>query len=112
MEEIESYMIGDSELEEGRLRLLEVDNRIIVPNKTEIRIIVTSGDVIHSLGIPSLGIKMDGIPGRLNQTSLYVLRKGVYYGGCYELCGTMHGRMPTIIESVNIEDYIIYLNNI
>lgn len=102
-------MISEKELEIGALRLLEVDNRVRVPIETEIRIIVTSGDVIHSLGIPSLGIKLDALPGRLNQTSLYILREGVYYGGCYELCGAYHSMMPTVIEGVKLEEYIIYI---
>lgn len=79
-------MIPTSDLEPGQLRLLEVDNRIIVPVNTHIRVITTGGDVIHSWAIPSLGIKMDSIPGRLNQTSMFIQREGVYYGQCSELC--------------------------
>ncbi len=76
----ESYMIPTDNLEEGQLRLLEVDNRLILPSETSIRVIITAADVLHSWAIPSLGIKMDCVPGRLNQTSLYVKRNGVYYG--------------------------------
>jgi len=108
----ESYMIGESDLEQGALRLLEVDNRVRLPIETEVRIIVTSGDVIHSLGIPSLGIKVDAIPGRLNQTTLYLLREGVFYGGCYELCGALHSMMPTVIEGVSIEKFLLYIKEI
>lgn len=76
----DSYMVPTTDLEPGQLRLLEVDNRVIVPVDTHIRVITTGGDVIHSWAVPSLGIKMDSIPGRLNQTSLLVQREGVYYG--------------------------------
>jgi len=86
-------MIQTDELDKGQLRLLEVDNRILVPIDTTIRIIVTSADVIHSFGIPSLGVKMDAMPGRLNETSFSINRPGVFYGQCYELCGILHGFM-------------------
>jgi len=105
----ESYMIPTDTLEEGQLRLLEVDNRLILPSDTSIRVIVTAADVLHSWGVPSLGVKMDCVPGRLNQTSIYVKRNGVYYGQCSELCGVQHGFMPIVIEVVNINDYINWL---
>jgi len=105
----ESYMIPTDSLEEGQLRLLEVDNRLILPSDTSIRVIVTAADVLHSWGVPSLGVKMDCVPGRLNQTSIYVKRNGVYYGQCSELCGVQHGFMPIVIEVVNINDYINWL---
>jgi len=105
----ESYMIPTDNLEEGQLRLLEVDNRLILPSETSIRVIVTAADVLHAWTIPSLGVKIDCVPGRLNQTSLYVKRNGVYYGQCSELCGVQHGFMPIVIEVVNINDYINWL---
>jgi cytochrome c oxidase subunit 2 len=105
----ESYMIPTDNLEEGQLRLLEVDNRLILPSDTSIRVIVTAADVLHSWTVPSLGVKMDCVPGRLNQTSIYVKRNGVYYGQCSELCGVQHGFMPIVIEVVNINDYINWL---
>ena len=105
----ESYMIPTDSLEEGQLRLLEVDNRLILPSETSVRVIVTAADVLHAWTIPSLGIKIDCVPGRLNQTSLYVKRNGVYYGQCSELCGVQHGFMPIVIEVVNINDYINWL---
>jgi len=105
----ESYMIPTDDLQEGQLRLLEVDNRLILPSQTSIRVIVTAADVLHSWAVPALGVKMDCIPGRLNQTSLYVKRNGVYYGQCSELCGVQHGFMPIVIEVVNINDYIAWL---
>lgn len=106
-----SYMVPTEELEEGRYRLLEVDNRIVVPINKKIRVIVTSGDVIHSWAIPSLGIKTDAIPGRLNQTSMTLNREGVFYGQCSELCGVGHSFMPIVIEGVKTEKYIEWLEN-
>lgn len=106
----DSYMIPTSDLEPGQLRLLEVDNRIIVPVDTHIRIISTAGDVIHSFAVPSLGLKMDCIPGRLNQTSMLIQREGVYYGQCSELCGVHHGFMPIVVEAVSLEKYLAWLS--
>lgn len=98
-------MVPAEELEEGQLRLLEVDNRIVVPVDTQIRFLVSGADVIHSFGIPSLGVKVDGIPGRFNQTSVLPLREGVFYGQCYELCGLWHDNMPIVVEAVSLEKY-------
>jgi heme/copper-type cytochrome/quinol oxidase subunit 2 len=91
-------MIPTEELQKGKYRLLEVDNRIVVPINKKIRVIVTSGDVIHSWAVPSLGIKTDAIPGRLNQTSMTINREGVFYGQCSELCGVGHAFM---VRSIN-----------
>ncbi|KAL8130757.1 hypothetical protein V2J09_012254 [Rumex salicifolius] len=95
----DSYMIPEDDLELGQLRLLEVDNRVVVPAKTHIRIIVTSADVLHSWAVPSSGVKCDAVPGRLNQTSILVQREGVYYGQCSEICGTNHAFMPIVVEA-------------
>ena len=89
----DSYTIPEDDLEFGQLRLLEVDNRVVVPAKTHLRIIVTSADVLHSWAVPSLGVKCDAVPGRLNQISILVQREGVYYGQCSEICGTNHAIM-------------------
>lgn len=106
-----SYMVPTEELEEGQLRLLEVDNRIVVPVNKKIRVIVSSGDVIHSWAVPSLGIKTDAIPGRLNQTSMTLNREGVFYGQCSELCGVGRGFMPIVVQGVKLEDYILWLES-
>jgi len=106
----ESYMIQEDSLEEGQLRLLEVDNRVVLPVETSVRVILTAADVLHAWAIPSLGVKLDCVPGRLNQTSLYIKRTGVYYGQCSELCGVQHGFMPIVIQVVNINDYLNWLN--
>nr|YP_009092494.1 cytochrome c oxidase subunit 2 [Cyanoptyche gloeocystis]AIM52080.1 cytochrome c oxidase subunit 2 [Cyanoptyche gloeocystis] len=101
----DSYMILEEDLELGQLRLLEVDNKIVLPINTQIRIIVTSADVIHSWAVPSLGIKCDAIPGRLNQVGLYIKRPGTFYGQCSEICGVNHAFMPIAVEGVNIETF-------
>lgn len=103
--EFDSYMVLEDDLVEGAYRLLEVDERVYLPERTSIRVLVTSLDVIHSWAIPSLGIKMDACPGRLNQVGLYIRRRGVYFGQCSELCGVNHAFMPIVIESVTMEKY-------
>lgn len=105
----DSYMIAEDELELGELRLLEVDNRIVLPINTHIRVLVTAADVLHSWAVPSLGIKVDACTGRLNQTSVFILRPGVFYGQCSEICGVGHGNMPIVVEAVSIDKYITWL---
>jgi len=105
----DSYMVAEDDLELGELRLLEVDNRVVVPARTHLRVIITSADVIHSWAVPSLGVKCDAIPGRLNQVSLFIKREGVYYGQCSELCGTNHAFMPIVVEAVSLDDYVGWL---
>lgn len=97
----DSYMVPEDELKIGQHRLLEVDNRIVLPTETHIRLLITAGDVIHSWAVPSLGIKMDAIPGRLNQVFLYIKREGVFYGQCSELCGVNHAFMPIVVEALS-----------
>lgn len=94
----DSYMIHESELERGELRLLEVDNFLVLPSKMEIRLLVTSRDVLHSFALPSVNVKIDAIPGRLNQFPLIFDLPGNYYGQCSELCGPNHGFMPINIH--------------
>ncbi|CAJ1963300.1 unnamed protein product [Sphenostylis stenocarpa] len=101
----DSYMIPEDDLELGQLRLLEVDNRVVVPAKTHLRVIITSADVLHSWAVPSLGVKCDAVPGRLNQISTFIQREGVYYGQCSEICGTNHAFMPIVVEAVSTKDY-------
>lgn len=108
---IESYMLDDDSLELGDLRLLTVDNELVLPINTNIRLLVTSNDVIHSFAVPSLGLKSDAIPGRLNATGLIINRTSNYYGQCSELCGVLHGFMPISIKAVNQSEYLTYLNN-
>lgn len=105
----DSYMVQEDDLEVGQFRLLEVDNRVVIPTDTHIRVLITSSDVLHSWAIPSLGVKLDACPGRLNQTSMYVKREGVFFGQCSEICGINHGFMPIVIEAVSTENYINWL---
>nr|YP_008474989.1 cytochrome c oxidase subunit 2 [Candida tropicalis]AGS44281.1 cytochrome c oxidase subunit 2 [Candida tropicalis] len=109
--EFESYVIPDDMLEPGNLRLLDTDTSIVVPVDTHIRFVVTANDVIHCFTIPSLGMKVDATPGRLNQVSALIQRTGVYYGQCSELCGVNHGMMPIKLECVSIEDFIEWLGD-
>jgi cytochrome c oxidase subunit 2 len=106
----DSYMIPDDDLELGQLRLLEVDNRVVLPVNTHVRVIVTGADVLHSWAVPSLGIKCDAIPGRLNQVPLFIKREGIFYGQCSELCGANHAYMPIVVEAVSLENYINWIS--
>nr|QDX10669.1 cytochrome oxidase subunit II [Phylloscopus occisinensis]QDX10670.1 cytochrome oxidase subunit II [Phylloscopus occisinensis]QDX10672.1 cytochrome oxidase subunit II [Phylloscopus occisinensis]QDX10674.1 cytochrome oxidase subunit II [Phylloscopus occisinensis]QDX10675.1 cytochrome oxidase subunit II [Phylloscopus occisinensis] len=101
----DSYMIPTADLPMGHFRLLEVDHRVIVPTHSTIRVIVTADDVLHSWAVPSLGVKTDAIPGRLNQTSFLASRPGVYYGQCSEICGANHSFMPIVVESAPLANF-------
>lgn len=107
--EFDSYIIPESDLEKGRLRMLEVDNRVVIPQLTHTRFVVSGADVIHSYACPSLGIKCDGYPGRLNQSSVYLNREGTYFGQCSEICGILHSSMPIVIQSVNLPKFLYWL---
>ena len=109
--EFDSYMVPESDLELGQFRLLDVDNRVVVPVDTHVRFIVTGQDVIHDFAVPSLGLKIDAVPGRLNQTSVLIQREGVYYGQCSEICGVYHGFMPIAVEAVSLEKYLSWLDS-
>ena len=99
--QFDSYMLTEDLLSKGSFRLLEVDNMVYLPVQTNIRILVTSRDVLHSWAIPSLGIKIDACPGRINQISLYIKRSGTFYGQCSELCGVQHSFMPIAIKAIH-----------
>ena len=107
--EFDSYIVPESDLEEGQLRMLEVDNRVILPELTHVRFVVTAADVIHSFACPALAIKCDAYPGRLNQVSIYVNREGTFFGQCSEICGILHSSMPIVIESVSLEKFLLWL---
>nr|YP_008994245.1 cytochrome c oxidase subunit II [Ophiacantha linea]AGQ49779.1 cytochrome c oxidase subunit II [Ophiacantha linea] len=100
--EIDSYMVNLEDINQpGLPRLLEVDNRLTIPINNNIRIITTSTDVIHAWSLPALGLKMDAVPGRLNQMFVNITRPGIFYGQCSEICGANHSFMPIVIESTN-----------
>ena len=107
--EFDSYLVPESDLEDGALRMLEVDNRLIIPELTHVRFIVMGADVIHSFACPALGIKCDAYPGRLNQVSVMINRQGTFYGQCSEICGILHSSMPIVIESISIEKFVSWL---
>nr|UHA56151.1 cytochrome c oxidase subunit 2 [Eudocima salaminia] len=109
--EFDSYMIPSNDLNNNGFRLLDVDNRIILPMNNQIRIMVTATDVIHSWTIPSLGVKVDANPGRLNQTNFFINRPGIFFGQCSEICGANHSFMPIVIESISIKNFINWINN-
>nr|YP_007625526.1 cytochrome c oxidase subunit II [Ctenomys leucodon]ADK72587.1 cytochrome c oxidase subunit II [Ctenomys leucodon] len=101
----DSYMIPTTELKPGELRLLEVDNRVVLPMELPVRMLISSEDVLHSWAVPSLGLKTDAIPGRLNQTILTSTRPGLFYGQCSEICGSNHSFMPIVIEMVPLKTF-------
>jgi heme/copper-type cytochrome/quinol oxidase subunit 2 len=107
----DSYMITENDLEFGQFRLLEVDNRVVLPINTHVRVLVTAGDVLHSWAVPSMNIKADAVPGRLNQLTLFIKRPGVYYGQCSEICGVNHAFMPIVIEAVSLWNYSNWLSS-
>ncbi|NP_659366.1 cytochrome c oxidase subunit II (mitochondrion) [Galeopterus variegatus] len=101
----DSYMIPTLDLKPGELRLLEVDNRTVLPMETPIRMLISSEDVLHSWAVPSLGLKTDAIPGRLNQTTLSATRPGLFYGQCSEICGSNHSFMPIVLELIPLKHF-------
>ena len=107
----DSYIVQEDDLAFGSLRLLEVDNRVVVPTNTHVRVIVTAADVLHCWAVPSFGFKIDACPGRLNQSSIFVQREGVYYGQCSEICGVNHGFMPIVVEAVSLDNYVSWISS-
>lgn len=109
---IESYIIKTNKDNLSQFRLLDVDNRLIIPYNTRIRVLTSSVDVIHSWTVPALGIKIDATPGRINQTFIFIIRPGIFFGQCSEICGLNHRFIPIIIESTSIQLFINWINNI
>nr|UAT98230.1 cytochrome c oxidase subunit I [Eleutheronema rhadinum] len=101
----DSYMIPTQDLTPGQFRLLDADHRMVIPANSPVRILVTAEDVLHSWAVPTLGIKMDAVPGRLNQTTFTSTRPGVFYGQCSEICGANHSFMPVVVEAVPLEHF-------
>ena len=104
-----SYMIPDEEIKPGQQRLLETDNVVVLPVDTDIRILVTSADVLHSWAMPAFGVKKDAVPGRLNETWVRINKPGTYYGQCSELCGINHAYMPVQVEAVSKEEFAAWV---
>ncbi len=103
--EFNSIMVADEDLQEGQLRLLSVDNPVVLPIDTDIQLLVTAGDVIHSWAIPAFGVKRDAVPGRMNEAWVRIDEPGIYYGQCSELCGINHAFMPIEIHAVTREEF-------
>lgn len=101
----DAVIVEDGDLQDGQLRLLTTDNDVVLPVNTKIRILTTATDVIHALALPNLGIKIDAVPGRINETWVEIENEGVYYGMCSELCGSGHGFMPIMVRAVSKADY-------
>nr|YP_010574504.1 cytochrome c oxidase subunit II [Peronia verruculata]UZH97758.1 cytochrome c oxidase subunit 2 [Peronia verruculata] len=106
VESFDSYMVQEPDLNHGDYRLLEVDNRATVPFNMNTHVITTSADVLHAWALPSMGVKMDAVPGRLNSMGMFVEKPGVYYGQCSEICGANHSFMPIVVEAVSIKDFL------
>jgi heme/copper-type cytochrome/quinol oxidase subunit 2 len=102
-------MKDESSLEEGELRLLEVDSPLVLPIDTHIRFIITAADVLHDWAVPALALKVDACPGRLNQASVIMERTGTFFGQCSEICGVLHSSMPIKIEGVDIEKFFTWI---
>ena len=107
--EFDSYMIPTNELEANIFRLLDVDNRTIIPYNIHVRILISSADVLHSWTVPSLGVKADAIPGRLNQVKFISQRPGIFFGQCSEICGANHRFIPIVIEIININAFLNWI---
>ncbi len=101
----DAYMVADEDLEAGQPRLLTTDAAVVLPVDTTIRVLVTATDVLHSWAVPAFGVKIDAVPGRLNETWLRIEEPGMYYGQCSELCGDYHGFMPIMIKAVPKDEF-------
>jgi cytochrome c oxidase subunit 2 len=110
--EFDSYIIPYNEIQENGFRLLEVDNRTVLPLQTQIRVLITAADVLHSWAVPSLGVKVDATPGRLNQTRFFINRPGLLFGQCSEICGANHRFIPIVIERVTTNTFINWIQKI
>nr|YP_009330768.1 cytochrome c oxidase subunit II [Bullanga florida]APD79370.1 cytochrome c oxidase subunit II [Bullanga florida] len=104
--EFDSYMIPTNELSASGFRLLDVDNRTMLPVSTQVRMLISAADVLHSWTVPALGVKIDATPGRLNQTNFFINRPGLFFGQCSEICGANHSFMPIVIESIPMKIFI------
>jgi len=103
--EFDSLMVADKDLKQGDLRLLTVDNEMVVPVNKVVHVLVTGADVIHSFAVPSFGIKIDAVPGRINDTWFKATATGIFHGQCSELCGKNHAFMPITVRVVNDSDF-------
>lgn len=110
--EFDSYITPIGEIEMSGFRLLEVDNRTVLPINTQIRVLIRAADVIHSWAVPALGVKADAIPGRLNQVRFIINRPGLFYGQCSEICGANHRFIPIVVERVSVESFLNWISSL
>jgi cytochrome c oxidase subunit 2 len=101
----DAYLVSDEDLQEGQPRLLTTDNAVVLPVQTDIRVLITATDVLHSWAVPAFGVKTDAVPGRINETWVRIEEPGMYYGQCSELCGDFHGFMPIMVHAVSKEEF-------
>ena len=107
--EFDSYIIPSTDLSDRGFRLLDVDNRTVLPINTQIRALISAADVIHSWTVPALGVKADAIPGRLNQIRFYLNRPGLFFGQCSEICGANHSFIPIVVERVSTDTFVNWI---
>ena len=105
----DAIMVDEADLKDGDLRLLTTDNAVVLPVDTTIRLLLTANDVIHAWAVPAFGVKMDAVPGRLNETWFRIDREGMYYGQCSELCGSNHGFMPIMVKAVSKDEFAAWV---
>ena len=107
--EFDAYMLAEEEVQEGQKWLLDTDNVVVLPVETNIRLLITASDVLHAFALPAMGIRLDAVPGQVNETWLRINQEGTYYGQCSELCGTGHSYMPITVKAVSkaeFEDWV------
>nr|YP_009342995.1 cytochrome c oxidase subunit 2 [Austropotamobius torrentium]APS87209.1 cytochrome c oxidase subunit 2 [Austropotamobius torrentium] len=109
--EFDSYMVASPDLSLSGFRLLDVDNRVVLPVDSQVRMLISAADVIHSWTVPSLGMKADAVPGRLNQISFFITRPGLFFGQCSEICGANHSFMPIVVESVSVDSFLNWVSS-
>nr|ULA45439.1 cytochrome c oxidase subunit 2 [Rhipicephalus sanguineus] len=107
--EFDSFMLSETDMKKNPFRLLETDNNLIIPMNTNIKFLISSTDVIHSWTVPSLGLKMDAVPGRLNQCFSSSNRPGIYFGQCSEICGANHSFMPISLEITSMKNFMHFI---
>ncbi len=105
----DAILVDDADLKDGDLRLLTTDNAVVLPIDTTIRLLMTANDVIHAWAVPAFGVKMDAVPGRLNETWFRINKEGTYYGQCSELCGSNHGFMPIMVKAVSKDEFAAWV---
>ena len=105
----DAFMVEEADLQDGQHRLLDTDNYVVLPINTKIRLLIAADDVLHSFALPAMGVKLDAVPGRINETWVEITREGTFYGQCSEICGSGHSYMPIAVKAVSKEDYAAWV---